>query len=315
MQRQRPALTGAARLSRQAPFGFTLVELLVVIAIIGILIALLLPAVQAARESARRSQCSNNLKQLALGAHSFHDSKKFLPPNRLSNGFVTWAVVLLPYIEEQAYFQQWDEKRQYANHTVAVTRRGVPSYFCPSRRRPDAFFSNDNPSGGLSDYAACSGIGTADGVNGTGTMIAAQTTVSGSTIVEWKGVVTMASIKDGTSNTFLLGEKHIRRLNAQGTASFNQGTADDRTVYGATNANNYRRFAGLGNDGASYTIARYDSVSFVQATDNRKFGSAHPSGCQFAMCDGSVRMINDKIDVTTLSRLSNKADGQALGEF
>jgi prepilin-type N-terminal cleavage/methylation domain-containing protein/prepilin-type processing-associated H-X9-DG protein len=295
--------------------GFTLVELLVVIAIIGILIALLLPAVQAARESARRTQCTNNLKQLALGAHSFHDTKKFMPPGRLDTDYLTWAVVMLPYIEELNYYQQWDEKMLYSAQPVRVTRRGVNAYFCPSRRSPDQFFSNDNPSGGLSDYAACAGTGTGDGVNANGVMIAATVTKNGNLITTWRGSVTMASIKDGTSNTVLIGEKHIRKLNAQGTGAFQQGTADDRTVYGATNANNYRRFAGLGSDGALYNLARYDLNSFVQATDNRKFGSGHPGGCQFALCDGSVRMVTDRVDVAILTRLANRSDGQPLGEF
>jgi prepilin-type N-terminal cleavage/methylation domain-containing protein/prepilin-type processing-associated H-X9-DG protein len=292
--------------------GFTLVELLVVIAIIGILIALLLPAVQAARESARRSQCSNNLKQLGLAAQTFHDTKKFLPPSRMGTDYVTWAVVMLPFMEEQNYYSQWDVKRRYVDHTAAVTRRGVPGYFCPSRRAPNAVFSNDNPSGGLSDYAACAGTGTGDGVNANGTMIAAQITTSANMITEWKGLISMASIKDGTSNTFLIGEKHIRRLNAQGTGAFVQGTGDDRSVYTSSNANNSRRFAGLGSDMGIYNLARYDSNSFVQATDNRKFGSGHPSGCQFVMCDGSVRMMSDRVDVATLSKLSQRADGVAM---
>src|SRR5262245_49892018 len=96
--------------------GFTLVELLVVIAIIGVLVALLLPAVQSARESARRSQCSNHLKQLGLGAQNFHDVRNFLPPNRISQpppaiadgvDYLTWAVVIMPFIEQQNFYQMW----------------------------------------------------------------------------------------------------------------------------------------------------------------------------------------------------------------
>jgi len=302
--------------SRGVRRGFTLVELLVVIAIIGVLVALLLPAVQAARESSRRIKCANQLKQLGLGGQNFHDVKGFLPPSRLDTNYVTWAVLILPFIEQRNYFQQWNENKLYSDHTVAVTRQAMPAYFCPSRRRPNDAFSNDTPSGGLSDYAACSGIGTADGVNGTGTMIAAETTISGTLITSWRGVVRLANVTDGTSNTFLMGEKHVRRLPASGQGNFVFGTADDRTVYGATNANNYRRFAGLGNNGDQYTIARYDFTNFVQALDNRSFGSRHPSVCQFVLCDGSVRTIKENIDITTLSRLANKADGEAItGEY
>src|SRR5688500_6827350 len=88
--------------------GFTLVELLVVIAIIGILIALLLPAVQSARESARRTQCMNNLKQMALAVQNFNDIRKFMPPSRLENDYVTWAVIILPFMEQDGFYEQWD---------------------------------------------------------------------------------------------------------------------------------------------------------------------------------------------------------------
>src|SRR5438445_12402709 len=99
--------------------GFTLVELLVVIAIIGVLVALLLPAVQAARESARRSQCSNHLKQIGLAVQNFEDSNKVLVPARMENyGGVTWVVFLLPFMEQGPFYQQWDINRWYYDQGV-----------------------------------------------------------------------------------------------------------------------------------------------------------------------------------------------------
>src|SRR5947207_6325917 len=155
--------------------AFTLVELLVVIAIIGVLVALLLPAVQMAREAARRTQCANHLKQLGLAAQNFHDIRNFVVPARVSNdatdanlNWVTWAVLLLPFVEQQNYYSQWDITRAYEQHNVQVTRQGVPVYFCPSRRKSTAAFSNDTPNGGLSDFASCGGRGPNDGVNAFG---------------------------------------------------------------------------------------------------------------------------------------------------
>src|SRR5687768_18535166 len=95
---------------RQRP-GFTLVELLVVIAIIGILIALLLPAVQAAREAARRAQCTNNLKQIAAACHTFHDSNGAFPPSDMSDNWAPWAAFILPYVEQQAAWETWEDRK------------------------------------------------------------------------------------------------------------------------------------------------------------------------------------------------------------
>jgi prepilin-type N-terminal cleavage/methylation domain-containing protein len=318
--------------------GFTLVELLVVIAIIGVLVALLLPAVQAAREAARRTQCANHLKQLGLGAQNFVDNKGFFPPNRLGNvpssapsttAWLSWAVVMLPYIEQQSYYSLWDETQPYSWHPESTTRRGVPIYFCPSRRRHTAAFSQNEPdggkSGGLSDYAACAGNGNNDGIgaNGVpnaeanGAMIGARWEADASItrLLKWQSIVRVATITDGTSNTLLLGEKHVRWLNAAGTARFIWGTADDRTVYSMANNNNQRRFAGLGGDGVQYTLASFVDSASVQAVDNRKFGSRHPGLCQFALCDGSVRPIQNNIDLKILTRLGNREDGEPLGDF
>jgi prepilin-type N-terminal cleavage/methylation domain-containing protein len=313
--------------------GFTLVELLVVIAIIGVLVALLLPAVQSARESARRMQCANNLKQLGLGAQNFNDVRKFLPPSRLSQSpagtpanvrFVTWAVILLPYIEQNSFYNQWDITLPYQKHPERVTRTAVPAYFCPSRRRPQEAFSVENaaggPSGGLCDFAASGGRGPNDGVNingvinanARGAMICARWEIDTSKwrLRSWQGLVRVATITDGTSNTLLFGDKHVRR----GTA---WGRREDRTVYSSQNANNYRRYAGPGRENPvkNYKLDNFTWVDIIQALDNKCFGGMHPSATQFVLCDGSVRQISKNIDIRLLGRLADRDDGETIDDF
>jgi hypothetical protein len=292
-----------------------------VIAIIGVLVALLLPAVQAARESARRTQCSNHLKQLGLGAQSFHDVNNALPPSRTGDQFLTWAVLILPYIEQKNLYDQWDQTKQYTAQPANAARQSVAVYFCPTRRRPNEAYSNDTPVSALSDFAACSGNGVDDGydptakkVLGNGAMIGADEVTSGTTLLKWTSTVRIANVTDGTSNTFLFGEKHVRR-----DTQF--GRKEDRTVYGATNSNNYRRFAGKGSDFSAssgngrYEIARYDRLQVIQTIDNRSFGSRHSGVCQFVLVDGSVRMVKETVDIDVLTYLAARDDGQVVGEY
>ncbi len=207
--------------------GFTLVELLVVIAIIGILIALLLPAVQAAREAARRTQCSNNLKQIGLGLHNYHDARGVLPPGGAgtpstaqANDGMGFHVYILPYVEHEALFGKFDLATPY---NVAPNRAlgpaVVPIYQCPSAVN---FFTenngeNDAPSGGRGRTTHYHGnMGPNDLVNTTRYQVVGATCNGGQAQqgvlgrdTKWR----LTDILDGTSNTFMVGETSWTRGN------------------------------------------------------------------------------------------------------
>jgi prepilin-type N-terminal cleavage/methylation domain-containing protein len=143
--------------------GFTLIELLVVMAIIAILIGLMMPAVQAAREAANRTVCTNNLKQQGLAMQLFHNTHKAFPPSRLESDGMTWAVFILPYLEQKDLYNCWTQNGSYFDQNATARLTALPIYFCPSRARGDIntpSISGDNPPfgtqnipGALGDYA------------------------------------------------------------------------------------------------------------------------------------------------------------------
>src|SRR6266849_2553536 len=149
--------------------GFTLIELLVVIAIISMLIGMLLPAVQQAREAANRISCANNLHQIALAMHNHEGVHECLPPSRLAGDSASWAWLLLPYMEQDNLYKDWDRTRPFGEVPLSIRKASVPNYFCPSRRTAQsgtACNSYANPAGcvltkgvtgALGDYAACIG--------------------------------------------------------------------------------------------------------------------------------------------------------------
>lgn len=319
--------------------AFTLVELLVVIAIIGVLVALLLPAVQMARESARRMSCSNNLKQSPLAAHGYHDAYNVLPPGRLDHrGGLTWAVQILPYLEQGNFFQQWDITRLYYDQGPNVTagdlirRTPVKTYLCPSRQRPGAAISitGDTPdtpfsgarsppdyyTGAVSDYAACIGNDTtpeSSGIAGEGgngafsvalipwNYVRVPTTGGAPGILgPQKSMTRFGNITDGLSNTLFFGEKHVR------LGQFGNGNSEgDGSVYNGDILGFGSRPAGRLNPLALGPTDRFRT----------QFGSYHPGVCQFAFGDGSVRAIPVNITPSILDALAQRDDGMLIPNF
>ncbi|MCI0740677.1 MAG: DUF1559 domain-containing protein [Gemmataceae bacterium] len=310
--------------------AFTLIELLVVIAIIAILIGLLLPAVQKVREAAARAQCQNHLKQIGLGIHNYHDVNKSLPPDRIANDWITWAVVILPFVEQDNAFKLWNTQRRYAQQVTGANdprNRLVPIYYCPSRRQPGVFSVQYTLTlatgetviarpGGLGDFASVSGTNNNQGAMRiaipTGTVNGVP--VSGNTpfnnsgtnafVTSFRSQTTFAAILDGTSNTIFVGEKHIRPNSLE-------GRNEDRSIYDSGNANNFRRFIGQRNATTLFPLVA-DPLDQSGPNVNARFGSRHPSICQFLFGDGSVRGVRVSTDILTLTRLGLPADGQVL---
>jgi prepilin-type N-terminal cleavage/methylation domain-containing protein/prepilin-type processing-associated H-X9-DG protein len=306
--------------------AFTLVELLVVIAIIGILIALLLPAVQAAREAARRSQCTNNLKQLSLACHNYHDTYKSLPAGtiqgRRPGPTWGWAVAVMPFSEQKGLYDQMDPsvdlRDAYGARGAGLTDlflTPLTAYLCPSAPNASDLNTHDrrdleiigNIDVATANYAACHGLRFPH------LTIHPQDDPRG--LFYLNSWLKFRDITDGTSNTFAIGE----RTWFNGAAIW-VGAARDRHAHG--------NWGTLGR-----TLFPPNNPD---PNRHYSFSSDHPGGANFALADGSVRFVSDTINsafggygwgrndpatitdetqVGTYQRLGLRNDGLVLGDY
>jgi prepilin-type N-terminal cleavage/methylation domain-containing protein/prepilin-type processing-associated H-X9-DG protein len=313
--------------------GFTLVELLVVIAIIGVLVGLLLPAIQSAREAARRTECQNNLKQIGIALQSYHDTTQSFPMGReKTDQFgVSWAFRLLPYAEESAIYGSRDAtQRVDDNANARAMRTPIAFYACPSRRRAAAdrdFDNNDAPPlptakavATLGDYAANAGRlwNTAmdiqpnpDDPNSPHNPVdimssdAVDVTVAGPIFTGSR--IGARRVTDGLSKTLAVGERHIPPPLApapndmvnyyQGDTGFLSGDMPTTIFRGSDTRDGHVGFA-----------TNQDDPSF------EKFGSPHPNAVMFAFLDGHVAPLSDDIEGTTLQALVTIGGGEVANQ-
>jgi len=288
---------------RRRHSGFTLVELLVVIAIIGVLVALLLPAVQSAREAARRTQCSNNLKQIGVACHNHHDTYQYLPGGGSDGPHITccnatertgwsWAFYLTPFMEQQAVFDEQDEN--------IVRKTVIPGYYCPTRRAAKIY----------NNYAHCDYAGNGgDTVGNDGK--------HGAFIEQWDGQGKaednretpaddrrrMADVEDGTSNTLLVAEKQVH--------STTWGTAGgDNEPW--NNAGWDQDVVRVGNTTPQPDKLHPDSSNGGNSFWSERFGGSHPGGLMTIRVDGSVDVVSFDVDPQVWLWFCTIRDGNAI---
>lgn len=328
--------------------AFTLVELLVVIAIIGVLVALLLPAVQAAREAARRMQCTNNVKQLGLALHNHHDTYNRFPPggaqdqapfgpNPTGSGWgSSWMVYILPFIEQGNLYQQWQFTGESgvfnANNKTLRTDLMIPGFKCPSSPLPKVAQSQTTTA--AVNYVGIAGA--APGLIPNYTESRAQTTnygiVSGGGVLYPNSQVTFGSMPDGSSNTMVISE-HSDYLTKQDMSKADwRGSQPWGWSIGVKSSGEPPNYYTSGdNRSFNMTTIRYNvnkktgwsngngdcggSGVCLDFGQNTPLNSAHSGGVVILLGDGSVRFINDNVPLDILAALSTRDDGKPLGDF
>ncbi|TWT78210.1 hypothetical protein Pla123a_10000 [Posidoniimonas polymericola] len=331
--------------SRSRRPAFTLVELLVVIAIIGVLIALLLPAVQSAREAARRMQCVNNLKQVGLAVHGYHDVTKHLPPMRIYDHQQTWSSLILPFMEEAAAADLWDNERGcFYDQTYEARTATIPSFYCPSVGHESTIVEHiphdtghghsrggDNGrgyAGSISDYRNVSGSSCPVTFRRPG-----QTQDEGFTdgnYAGWSGSYVDGAMPQARNIRYRGGSA----IGNRSVVSFKALTSFSKIIDGTSKtllagevskrlAEGVQVFNGDSLPGIAIGETRdFCQQLCLEANDDPKngplgglgFGAGHPGVAVFAMCDGSVHVLSRSTDLKVMDRAATRA-GEDIYDF
>ncbi|GAA4437441.1 DUF1559 domain-containing protein [Bremerella cremea] len=313
------------------PKAFTLVELLVVIAIIGVLISLLLPAVQQAREAARKMHCTNNMKQLGLAVHNYHDNFGRFPPgylhpddasyraspydwNNAENGY-GWGTFILPFIEQSALHDSFDFTTPW---TATEAQHEISAYVCPSDASPplNRFYYQDHylqdttkpetDRMAKSNYVANYGTASPNGA-----IFSKSGTTGG--VSGYGSDLKFRDFTDGTSHTIYFTERDGVRT--RGSGQYEAGGAiwiGVPKVYGVGGSNHiHARFPG------SATENTYYGINLPTGTYGPVYGatSQHPGGVNVTMADGSVQFLSEYTAWETVAGLARRSDGKVIGEW
>jgi prepilin-type N-terminal cleavage/methylation domain-containing protein/prepilin-type processing-associated H-X9-DG protein len=292
--------------------GFTLIELLVVIAIIAVLIALLIPAIQRVREAANRTQCINNLKQIGVAMHAFHDTMGYFPQGGGDPGtenpavrpfYFSWTFHIYPYIEQGALYNlapsdQFIDMNTWPGGPAALTKLDtspIKIYYCPTRRSVQLYHGH-----AVTDYAGNRGTGGTDGVivlNNSPSYLQ----------------IRMSMITDGTTNTIMAGE---RQVNLADMTSGNDCEDNEPAVRPANDCDVLRQAQQVGGvwqpPGQDINIRNSITCGYLAGQGLCPFGSPHVGGLNAVFCDGNVRRISYGIDGTVFKNLCVRNDGQAI---
>lgn len=263
--------------------GFTLIELVVVLAVIGILVALLMPAVQTARESARKVRCQSRLKQLALGLHNYHEQHGALPPGSLKIGTAYrpfsgwgWCAMALSQIDQSALYNQINfETNNLVGANLNVAETVLPFSFCPSDSSPQTILVQDD-FGGTARIAAGNYLGV-------------------ESMLKEVESTRFGQVTDGLSNTFMLSESRY----------------EIDAIYGDESTSSWIGIATFENEFVTNSVPHFPIATFSKI--NRSvFSSWHYAGCNFALADGHVRFFSENMDESVYLALGTKNGGEAI---